>query len=96
MDDIVDTGGSLVKAAEALLANGAKTASAAITHPVLSGEAINCIESSNLKHLVVTDSIPLSSTARNCSKIIQISIDELLAEAIRRVHNMDSISSLFI
>lgn len=96
VDDIVDTGGSLVKATAALLNRGAKTVSAAITHPVLSGPAIQLIKESKLTQLVVTDSIPLSAEAEKCSKIKQISVAELLAEAINRIHCQDSISSLFL
>ena len=96
VDDIVDTAGSLTKAADALLENGANSASAAICHPVLSGPAIERIEKSNLQELVVTNSIPLSAEAKKCSKIKQLSVAELLAKAIRRIHNSDSVSSLFI
>lgn len=97
IDDIVDTGGSLVNAANALLADGCLTVRAAITHPVLSGEAIAKIaNSSALTELVVTDSIPLVPKAQACSKIRQVSIARLMSEAIKRIHNHDSISSLFI
>jgi ribose-phosphate pyrophosphokinase len=96
VDDICDTGGSLCKAAEALMENGAKSVSAAITHAVLSGPAIERITNSVLKELVVTDSIPLRPAARDCSKITQLSVAELLAKAIRRIHTAGSISSLFV
>lgn len=96
VDDICDTGGSLCKAAEALMEKGAKTVSAAITHPVLSGPAIERISNSVLKELVVTDTIPLSPAARACSKITQLSVAELLSKAIRRIHTAGSISSLFV
>lgn len=96
VDDMVDTGGSLVKASQALIENGAKSASAAITHPVLSGSAVSLIAESPLSTLVVTDSIPLSPKAQQCDKIVQISIAQLMGEAIRRVHHRDSVSSLFI
>jgi ribose-phosphate pyrophosphokinase len=96
VDDIVDTGGSLAKAAEALMAKGAISVSAAIAHPVLSGPAIQRISDSALTRLFVTDSIPLSQAALDCKKIKQISVAELLAKAIRRIHNQDSISTLFI
>ncbi len=96
IDDIIDTGGSLVKATDALLASGAKEVHAAITHPVLSGRAVSNIENSALVQLVVTDSIPLAAEAKNCRKIKQISVSKLLAEAILRIHNFDSVSSLFI
>lgn len=96
VDDIVDTAGSLTKAAAALKENGALSVSAAIAHPVLSGPAIERIEESCLEELIVTDSIPLSSEAKKCKKIVQISVAELLGKAIRRIHNQDSVSSLFI
>ncbi len=95
VDDIVDTGGSLVKAAAALLDKGALAVSAAITHPVLSGNAIASIQDSCLERLVVADSIPLSVEAQQCDKIVQITVGELLAKAILRIHTHDSISSLF-
>lgn len=96
VDDIVDTAGSMTKAADALLASGALEVRAAVTHPVLSGAAIENIAKSNLKELIVTDSIQLTATARNCDKITQLSVAELLGKAIRRIHNDDSISQLFI
>jgi ribose-phosphate pyrophosphokinase len=96
LDDICDTGGSLCKAAEALMEKGAKSVSAAITHAVLSGPAVERISQSCLEELVVTDTIPLSEAARNCSKIKQLSIAELLGKAIRRIHQAGSISSLFV
>lgn len=96
IDDIVDTGGSLCKTAEALMEKGAESVSAAITHAVLSGPAIERIQASVLKELVVTDTIPLSEAAKKCSKITQLSVDELLAKAIRRIHSSGSISSLFV
>lgn len=96
VDDIVDTAGSLTKAADALLENGANSVSAAICHAVLSGPAVERIENSNLKELVVTNTIPLKPEAQKCSKIIQLSVAELLSKAIRRIHNSDSVSSLFI
>ena len=96
VDDIVDTGGSLTKAAEAIMQGGANSVSAAISHPVLSGPAVSRIQDSRLSELIVTDSIPLTKEALACSKILQLSIAELLAKAIRRIHNDDSISALFI
>lgn len=96
VDDICDTGGSLCKAAEALMDKGAKSVSAAITHGVLSGPAIERISNSVLKELVVTDTIPLRPAARECPKITQLSVAELLAKAIRRIHTAGSISSLFV
>lgn len=96
IDDIIDTGGSLVKATDALLECGAREVHAAITHPVLSGQAIENIEKSRLMQLVVTDSIPLRDAAKKSNKIKQITVSKLLAEAILRIHNFDSVSSLFI
>lgn len=96
VDDIVDTGGSLCKAAQALMEAGAVDVSAAITHPVLSGAAVAKIEESCLTELVVTDSIALSAAAESSSKIIQLTLSELLGKAIRRIHHDDSISSLFV
>ena len=96
VDDIVDTAGSLTKAAQALKENGALSVSAAIAHPVLSGPAVERIEESCLEELIVTDSIPLGLEAKKCKKIVQISVSELLGKAIRRIHNQDSVSSLFI
>jgi len=96
IDDICDTGGSLAKAAATLMENGAISVTAAVSHPVLSGPAIERISTSVMKELVCTDSIPLPPAAAGCKKIVQLSISELLAKAIRRIHNADSISSLFI
>ncbi|MEN9834252.1 MAG: hypothetical protein RL011_445 [Pseudomonadota bacterium] len=96
IDDIVDTAGSLTKAADALFAAGALSVRAAISHPVLSGPAIENLGRSKLEELVVTDSIQLTSEAKKCSKITQLSVAELLGKAIRRIHNDDSISALFI
>jgi ribose-phosphate pyrophosphokinase len=96
VDDIVDTAGTLTQAAEALREAGASRVSAAITHPVLSGPAIKRIEESQLEELVVTDTIPLRPEARECKKIVVVTVAELLGEAIRRINNEESISSLFI
>lgn len=96
VDDIVDTAGSLTKAADALMAHGANSVSAAISHGVLSGPAVERISRSKLKELVITDSIPLSSEAQKCEKIKVLSLGELLGKAIRRIHNSDSVSSLFV
>lgn len=96
VDDIVDTAGSITKAADALLELGALSVTAAISHPVLSGAAIENLKKSKLKELVVTDSIQLTQAARDCGKITQLTIAELMGKAIRRIHNDDSISALFI
>ncbi len=95
IDDIVDTAGTLCSAAEALKKEGALKVVAYCTHPVLSGKAIINLESSPLDELIVTDSIPLSPAAQNCSKIRQLSLSALLAEAIRRINNEESLSAMF-
>ncbi len=96
VDDICDTGGSLTKAAEALMEAGAKSVSAVICHAVLSDPAIKRITESCLVKVIVTDSIQLTDEAKKCSKIEVLSIAELLSKAIRRIHNSESVSSLFI
>jgi ribose-phosphate pyrophosphokinase len=96
VDDMVDTAGTLCKAAAALKDHGAEKVVAYCTHPVLSGNAIENISSSALDELVVTDTIPLSEPASNCDRIRQLSLDNLLAEAIRRVSNEESISAMFL
>jgi len=96
MDDMVDTANTLCKAAAALKANGAKKVVAYCTHPVVSGGAIQRVEESDLDELVVTDTIPLSEEANNSKTIRVLSVDELLAETIRRIVRSDSVSSLFI
>jgi ribose-phosphate pyrophosphokinase len=95
MDDIVDTAGTLCKAAAALKASGAERVIAYCTHPVLSGQAIQNIEASELDELVVTDTIPLRESAVTCPRIRQLTMAPLLAEAIRRVCNEESISAMF-
>ena len=95
MDDIVDTAGTLTKAAEALKERGAKTVSAYCTHPVLSGPAVERIAASSLDELVVTDTIPLSDNAKKCPKIRQVSCDAVLAETLHRVSTGESVMSLF-
>jgi ribose-phosphate pyrophosphokinase len=93
---MVDTAGTLVKAAQVLKEEGAKKVVAYCTHPVLSGGAIERIKGSDLDELVVTDTIPLQEDARNCTKIRQLSVAGLLAETILRIFTEDSVSSLFI
>jgi ribose-phosphate pyrophosphokinase len=95
MDDMVDTAGTLTKAAEVLKARGAKKVLAYCTHPVLSGPAIERIAASTLDELVVTDTIPLSDIAKACTKIRQLSCDSLLAETFRRITKGESVMSLF-
>jgi len=96
MDDIVDTAGTLVKAARALKEHGAKKVMAYCTHPVLSGSAIPRIAESDLDELVVTDTIPLRDDALACDKIRVVPISGLLAETIIRISNEESVSSLFM
>ncbi|HEX9183915.1 MAG TPA: ribose-phosphate pyrophosphokinase, partial [Burkholderiales bacterium] len=96
MDDMVDTAGTLVKAAQVLKEEGATKVVAYCTHPVLSGAAVERINNSDLDELVVTDTIPLREDAKNCRKIRQLSVAGLLAETILRIFNEDSVSSLFI
>ena len=96
IDDIVDTANTLCEAARALKERGALKVLASCTHPVLSGPAISRIESSEIDELLVTNTIPLSEEARNCGKITQLSVAEILAESIRRIATSDSISNLFI
>ncbi|HAR19467.1 MAG TPA: ribose-phosphate pyrophosphokinase [Cytophagales bacterium] len=93
VDDLIDTGGTMTKAAELIMKNGAKSVRAICTHPVLSGNAYDNISNSVLTELVVTDTIPLKG---NSPKIKQLSVSELFANAIMRTHNYQSISSLFI
>ena len=96
VDDIIDTAGTLCNAARAVMDHGARRVVACATHGVLSGPAVQRIEASPLDEVVVTNSIPLSPQAKACKKIRTISIARLLGEAIRRIHNSDSVSSLFV
>ena len=96
VDDLVDTAGTLCKAAAALKQNGARSVTAYCTHPVLSGAAVERINESVLDELVVLDTIPLTDAAQSCSRIRQLSVAELLAETIRRISKEYSVSSLFI
>ena len=95
VDDMVDTAGTLCKAADALKERGATKVVAYCTHAVLSGRALENLRGSSLDELVVTDTIPLSDEAKQTSKIRQLTIADLLAESIRRVSNEESISALF-
>ena len=95
LDDMIDTAGTLTESANATLDHGAREVYAAATHGVLSGPAIERIENSRIKKVIVTDTIPLSENGKNCSKIAQISVSHLIAEAIYRIHHYDSVSSLF-
>ncbi|PHR30663.1 MAG: phosphoribosylpyrophosphate synthetase [Desulfotalea sp.] len=96
MDDMVDTAGTLCAGAKTLLAHGAKEVHACCSHPVLSGPAIERLNASELKSLVVTNSIPLNGKEKRCDKIKVLSVSSLLGDAIYRIHNEDSVSSLFI
>lgn len=96
IDDIIDTAGTMVKAAEALRKNGALGVAACCTHAVLSGPAIDRINESCIDEVIVTDTIPLSEAGKKCGKIKILSVAGLLAEAIRRIHNADSVSLLFV
>jgi len=96
LDDMVDTAGTLVEAAGAIMKNGAREIHASCCHPVLSGPAIQRIEDSELKTLVVTDTIPLKKNAIDCNKINVLSISKLIGEAIIRSFKGDSVTSLFV
>ena len=95
MDDIIDTGGTLSEASGVILQNGARSVTAFCTHAVLSGPAVQRVTDSPLKHLVVTDTIPLAEAAQKCPKIVQRTVAPIFAQAILRIHSEDSISSLF-
>jgi ribose-phosphate pyrophosphokinase len=94
-DDIIDSGGTLCNAADALLSAGAHSVSAMISHGVLSGQACGRINSSNLHEVVVTDSIDVRDKVAKCKKIRQLTVAPLFAEAIRRIDNCESVSKLF-
>ena len=96
LDDMIDTAGTVVQAAKALTAEGALEVSVCCTHPVLSGPAIERIEQSDLKEVIVTDTIPLHEKAKACGRIKVLSVSGLLSEAVRRIYYNDSVSSLFI
>jgi len=96
VDDLVDTAGTLGQAAGALKDHGAVKVAAYCTHPVLSGKAIENINSSALDELVVTDTIPLSEAAQACGKIRQLSVAGMLAETMRRINNEESVSSMYV
>ena len=95
MDDMIDTAGTLVKAAEVLKERGAKRVFAYCTHPILSGPAVDRIANSQLDEVVITNTIPLSEAARACKKIRQLSVAFLFAETIRRISDGESVTSLF-
>jgi ribose-phosphate pyrophosphokinase len=96
LDDMVDTAGTLTEAAKALKKHGATAIYACCTHPVLSGGAIQKINDSPLEELIVTDTIPVNDEENSCKKIKVLSVAELFGEAIQRIHNNESVSSLFV
>ena len=96
IDDLVDTAGTLCKAADALKEQGATKVVAYCTHPVLSGPAVQNIMNSSLDELVVTDTIPLTKAAKDCGRIRQLSVASMLAETMRRISNEESVSSLYV
>ena len=96
LDDMVDTGGTLVNTVEALKREGARKVYAACTHPVLSGQAVEKIENSEMEKLIVTNTIPLNGKATSCQKIASLSVAPLFGEAIRRINKGYSVSSLFV
>ena len=95
MDDMIDTAGTLVKAAEVLKERGAKRVFAYCTHPIFSGPAISRIAGSQLDEVVVTNTIPLTEAAKSCTKVRQLSVAFLFAETIRRISDGESVTSLF-
>jgi ribose-phosphate pyrophosphokinase len=95
LDDMVDTGGTLVHSVAALKREGAKRVFSACTHPVLSGQAVEKIENSDMEKLIVTNTIPLNERAKSSAKIVVLSVAALFGEAIRRIHSGLSVSSLF-
>ena len=95
MDDMIDTAGTLVKAAEVLKERGARSVYAYCTHPVFSGPAIERISASQIDEVVITNTIPLNAAARACPKIRQLSVAFLFAESIRRISDGESVTSLF-
>ena len=96
VDDIVDTGGTLARAANALIEKGARGVYACCTHPILSGKAVKMISESPIVEMIVTDTVPLSEEAKACPKIKVVSIASLLADAIRRIYEDESVSCLFV
>ncbi len=96
VDDLIDTAGTITKAASALVEHGARSVSAYATHPVLSGPALERVHQSPLEKLVVSDTIALNAQAQSVEQIEQLSVSKLIAEAIRRIHQGESVSTLFI
>lgn len=96
LDDMIDTAGTVVKAAAALKDAGAADVSVCCTHPVLSGPALDRLEASDIREIIVTDTIPLTERAAQCERIKVLSVSGLLSEAVRRIYYNDSVHSLFI
>jgi len=96
LDDMIDTAGTVIQAAKALGEAGATEISVCCTHPVLSGPAIERLEKSNIKEVIVTDTIPLQENAKNCKRITVLSVAGLLSEAVKRIYYNESVSSLFV
>jgi ribose-phosphate pyrophosphokinase len=96
LDDMIDTAGTLTQGVDSILKNGAKRVFAVATHAVLSGPAVSRITESGLEQVIVTDTIPLSSSAKTSGKIEVVTVAPLIAEAIKRIHGNDSVSSLFV
>jgi len=96
LDDMIDTGGTIIQAADALTKKGARQVVAACTHAVLSGSAIEKVNNSAIKELIVTNTIPFDSKKKQCKKLTVLSIAPLLGEAIKRIHEESSVSSLFV
>ncbi len=96
VDDMIDTAGTLIEGVNAILSHGGTAVYAAATHGVLSGPAVERISASPIRQVIVTDTIPLSDSAQKCGKIVQLSVSDILAEAIHRIHNYDSVSQLFV
>jgi ribose-phosphate pyrophosphokinase len=96
LDDMITTGATLTMAAELLIRHGVRTVHACVTHPVMSRQAVSNIQGSLVQSLAVTDTIPLSPEAAALEKIRVLSVAPLLGEAIKRIHNLDSVSSLFV
>ncbi len=96
LDDMIDTAGTVTQAAQALIENGAKKVCAACSHAVLSGPAIDGINDSALEEVITTDTIPLNDKTRACKKLKVLSVSPLLSEAIKRIHDETSVSSLFV
>jgi ribose-phosphate pyrophosphokinase len=96
LDDMIDTAGTVIKAAQALEEAGATEVSVCCTHPVLSGPAIERLAGSNIKEVIVTDTIPLQENAKTCKRITVLSVAGLLSEAVKRIFYNESVSSLFV